>query len=241
MFGKNDAEKYQALFGIVALISMFLISSSAFFMMVFAVFLIAAIVMTFVESYGKKTNSTPIKYNTVGVIGTLLILVIVAGVLGGNQQQSEQSLQDYEDGVVNFNKAVSFLNEGYTNLNKEDTSVAVAKFELSNDFFRQAKTDFEKSMEKSQTNVNLNKKAKYLMQSSDYYSKGIDEYTDLLRLLDKYKGTNLLTKAIGVVLDPESAGSIPSDLYEIKIKSEKAKSYFDLAKNAKESSEKITY
>ena len=79
------------------------------------------------------------------------------------------------------------------------------------------------------------------MQSSDYYSKGIDEYTDLLRLLDKYKGTNLLTKAIGVVLDPESAGSIPSDLYEIKIKSEKAKSYFDLAKNAKESSEKITY
>jgi uncharacterized membrane protein len=238
MFGKNDAEKYQALFGILALISLFLITSSNFFAYVFLIFLIAAIAMVVVEKYGEKTKSTPLKFNIAGIVGTIFIIILVASVFSGNQQNSEQSMKYYNEGVNSFNKGVSFFNEGVTSLNKKDTNTAIAKFELSNDFFRQAKTNYETAMWKLDTNSNMNSKAKYMMQSSDYYSKGIDEYIGALRLLEKYEGTNLLTTGVGVILNPESITSITSELSEIKIKSEKAKNYFDLAKNAKESAEK---
>lgn len=196
MFGKNDAEKYQALFGILALISLFLITSSNFFAYVFLIFLIAAIAMVVVEKYGEKTNSTPIKFTTAGVVGTIFIIILIASALSGNQQNSEQSIKYYNEGTDNFNKGISFLNEGNTNLNKEDASVSIAKFELSRDFFSKSKTNFETALKKSDTNSNIYNKAKYLMESSDYFIKGIDEYTSALRLLEKYKGTNLLTTGI---------------------------------------------
>lgn len=241
MLGKTDAEKYQALFGILALISIFLGALSNFFDFfgyAYLIFFIAAIAMVFVEIYGKKTNSTPIKFNTAGVVGTIFIIILIASALGGNKQNSEQSMNYYNEGLDNFNKGISFLNEGISNLDEKDRSAAIAKFEISRDFFSKSKTNFETALKKSDTNSNINNKAKYLIESSDYYSKGLDEYTSALRLLEKYEGTNLLTNGIGILLNPASAASMSSDLSEIKIKSEKVKNYFDLAKNAKESAEK---
>ena len=54
MFGKNDAEKYQTLFGILSLISIPLALVSESFLPLFWILLLAAIFMIIVEQYGKK-------------------------------------------------------------------------------------------------------------------------------------------------------------------------------------------
>ncbi len=238
MFGKTDAEKYQALFGILALISLVLAglyeSSSA--AVAFGIFLIAAISMIFVEFYAKKTNTVPIKFNKAGIIGTIIIIFLIIIAIGGSQKNSQQIEGYYTEGINNFNNGISFTNKGNTNLNEGDVSAAIAQFDIAKDFFSKAKTNFETVVKRSDSNANKNK-AKYLMESSDYYGKGLDELMIALRLAEKYKGTGSLTTAIELIRNPESITTISSELLEIKVSSEKAKNYFDLARNSKDSAD----
>ena len=249
MFGKNDAEKYQTLFGILSLISIPLALVSESFLPLFWILLLAAIFMIIVEQYGKKTDSTPLKFNMVGVFGIFFITLLVASALSGGVDNSEPSMtyyddgaKEYNEGVDNYNKGISFYNDGMTNLRADNMPAAIAAYEISRDFFSSSKTNFDASLSESDANSNLYTKANYMAESSDYFVKGIDEYTAALRLIERYNDdASTVAVGIGIILDPTSGAlGISSDFTEIKIKSEKARKYFDLATGAMDAADQIS-
>ena len=173
------------------------------------------------------------------IIGLIVVLSIISAFISGmSGPLSDDSANYYNEGVDNFNKGISYFNDGLTKLDDEDTNGAIAKFELSKDFFNTAKINFETAMSKSDTNSDIFYSAKYMVESSDYYCKGLDEFISALRLIEKYAGTNLFISGINVLLNPELIVSMNSDLSEIQVKAEKAKNYFELARNARESAKK---
>ena len=190
MFGKNDAEKYQALFGITALIGLFSITSSLFFVYVFWTFFIAAIAMVIVEKYGEKTNSTPIKFNAAGVIGTIFILILIINALSGYQQNTEESSyynsyieSNQEIETFDYNKYSSILDLAneigdlsndailYYNTNEYSAVISLTQeLEQKNDFLKTELDDFNAYVQYEYEYSNLKK------EDADYYLKQSFEF-----------------------------------------------------------------
>lgn len=251
---KKDLVKYQLLFGTITVISLFLSESSNAALFAFWIFLIATIITILVDpelvkkrkkNASSDSNPTLIILIVIAIIFIIFIILSIPNLSFTEPSQKSSQFGEfsryseyYNIGVDNFNKGIDFLNNGATNLNKQDLTGAIAQYEISKDFFDKAKANFEAAIREQETSSNINK-ARYLMQSSDYYIKGVDEYTTGLRLVEKYKAGGFFENAIQVMLQPESLSTMSSELIEIKVKSEKAKNYFDLAKNAQESAQSI--
>lgn len=183
MFGKNDAEKYQSLFGILALMILFSNTSSVFFKYLFLIFLATAIAMIFVEKYGEKTNRTPIEFNTAGVVGTIFVLILISSALSGNQQNADES--SYYDSYLetnqeietfDYNKYSSILDLAneigdlsndallYYNTNEYSTVVSLTQeLEQKNDLFKAELEDFNAYVQYEYSHSNLKK------EDADYY------------------------------------------------------------------------
>ena len=187
MFGKNDAEKYQAFFGILAIISLFLVTSDYFFVNVFWIFFAAGIAMIIVEKYGEKTNTTPIEFNTAGVIGTIFIFILIISALSGYQQNTEESSYynsyvetNQEIETFDYNKYSSILdsvneirdlsNDALLNYNTNEYSTVVSltqELEQKNDLLKAELEDFNAYVQYEYKYSNLKK------EDADYY---LDQY-----------------------------------------------------------------
>jgi len=190
MFGKNDAEKYQALFGIIALVGLFSITASNFFVYVFWIFLIAAIAMVVVEKYGEKMNSTPIEFNTAGVVGTIFILILITSALSGNQQSTEdssyynsypetnQEIEKFDENkyssILDLANEISDLSsDAILHYNTKEYSTVISltqELEQKNDQFKVELEDFNAYVYYEYENGNLKK------ESADYYLKQYFEF-----------------------------------------------------------------
>ena len=190
MFGKNDAEKYQAFFGILAIISLFLITSYYVFLYVFWISFAAGIAMIIVEKYGEKTNSTPIEFNTAGVIGTIFIFILIIGALSGYPQSTDESFYynsyvetNQEIETFDYNKYSSILDLAneigdlsndallYYNTNEYLTVISLTQeLEQKNDLFKLELEDFNTYVQYEYKSGNLKK------EDAEYY---LEQYFEL--------------------------------------------------------------
>lgn len=186
----------------------------------------------------------------VGVaVALFLILVVVVAFLYGMTQPTKKYTATAGNPVsipsqfeVKFNKGVEAFNQGgdllresfNASLNTKTYSISIAKAEVAKGFYDEAKISFSSSLNEKATENQL-KKADYLVKSSDYYSKGIDEYVTAYRMFENKNAatsTDIVQAGFAIVMGRVPDLSKFQDDPEARIRLEKAKTYFDLARDS---------
>lgn len=189
------------------------------------------------------------------VVALIVIAVIAAFVQGMGAPKSTKTVDStvvvtvtpsqfmikYNKGVDAYNQAVGLFN-GANNASL-NYPARIAKAEIAKGFYDEAKFDFSSSLSEPASENRL-KKADYLAKASDYYSKGIDELVAVYRANEKMNTESSGAAVQGVV--SLLMGRVP-DLStfqgdpESKIRLEKAKTYFGLAKDYANKADAITW
>lgn len=137
-------------------------------------------------------------------------------------------------GVEAYNQGGDLLFESFNlSQNPLSHSASIAKAEVAKGFYDDAKFSFSSSLSEKSTDKQL-RRADYLSKSADYYSRGIDEYTTAYRMFEnknQITSNNIVQAGVSLVKGQSPDFSKFNEDPEVKIKLEKARTYFDLARD----------